>query len=248
MLKQRSLKYTQKAHGCECKLTFFASQKFALTNSRFHSFGRAGGARKFTGPLFPNFGQTNNSFILGRTFFPSRCSSDFSTTFDMTFSFSLLDIVVVTVLVQIWIHKHFPTPLRLLLFVEEKLHADIDFFPLPFSPHAKQSLCLFLFTFLAFSSFTASDGRSSVAQGTKFKSIKNSDEMICLLWENVPFFFVLYENLARKAHCAATSDRMGPITRSISCIVVEDAKACVSLWVLSTSNKKQMLLITQKPS
>lgn len=61
-------------------------------------------------------------------------------------------------------------------------------FSFAFSPHAKQSLCLFLFTFLAFSSFTASDGRSSVAQGTKFKSIKNSDEMICLLWENVPFF------------------------------------------------------------
>lgn len=79
-----------------------------------------------------------------------------------------------------------------------------------------------------------------MAQAAEFKSIKNSDEMICLLWENVPFSFVLDGNVARKAHCAATSDRIRRITRSISCSVVEDAKACVQGCSLTLRVKPQI--------
>lgn len=77
----RSHKYTQKTHGCECKLTFFWPQKHFFFLLSFYplihsekALGLPSSAQLqqqnniFSRP-FLNFEQTNNSFILGKPFF-----------------------------------------------------------------------------------------------------------------------------------------------------------------------------------
>lgn len=179
LCQDRSLKYTQKTHGCECKLTFFAS----ISSSSFHSESTFLAQTLTSRIVFRNFGQTNNSFILGRNLFLSQHLRVQQFQQRLTWLFPLVDETIFDLNTQT-----FSRPISFIAVFVDRTSCWHWFFGsvwlLPASPRAEKSLCLFLFTFLAFLPASAKGGKCFCRGHKKiFKSIKTFVEMICLLWE-----------------------------------------------------------------